>query len=97
MDSIRARFKHVRRLRGLTQREVASSFNVDTGTVYRWESGTSPLTLPTLEAASALFSVNRVWLVFGEGDGPHYLPSDPPPGSMEDDEPPATDSAEGAA
>lgn len=82
MDTIRARFKHVRRLRGFTQREVARHFDVDAGTVYRWESGTSPLALPTLEAASELFTVNRVWLVFGEGPDPCPLPTDRPPAEL---------------
>lgn len=70
MESIGTRFKHARRLRGLTQREVARFFDVDTGTVYRWESGHSPIALSTLEEAAKLFGVDRVWLVFGEGEAP---------------------------
>jgi transcriptional regulator with XRE-family HTH domain len=70
MNSIGARFKHARQLRELTQREVARFFDVDTGTVYRWESGQTTMALSTLEAASTLFGVDRVWLVFGEGVAP---------------------------
>jgi transcriptional regulator with XRE-family HTH domain len=91
MDTIRGRFKHARRLRGFTQRAVARHFDVETGTVYRWESGRAPLVLETLEAAAQLFNVDRVWLVFGQGRSPQALPTDPPPSSLadadEDDEP----------
>lgn len=87
MESIRARFKFARKLRGKTQREVAEHFKVDTGTVYRWESGIIELTLPTLEAAAELLQVSRVWLVFGEGSGPKALPTDPPPSALDDEEP----------
>jgi transcriptional regulator with XRE-family HTH domain len=86
MDTIRARFKHARRLRGFTQRAVARHFDVDTGTVYRWESGVLPLVLQTLETAAGLFNVDRVWLVFGQGRPPSGLSTDPPPSNVNDDD-----------
>jgi transcriptional regulator with XRE-family HTH domain len=86
MDSRHNRFRHARRVRGLTQRETARLFDVDPQTVSRWERGESPLTLPTLEEASRLFNVDRVWLVFGQGAPPQALPTDPPPSSVDDDD-----------
>src|SRR4051812_16397311 len=99
MDTIRARFKHARRPRGFTQRAVARHFDVETGTVYRWESGRAPLVLETLTAAAQLFHVDRVWLVFGQGAEPKTLPTDPPPATIDDDddEPAGEQPQEGAA
>ncbi len=83
MDTLQTRFRHARRVRGLTQREAAESFDVDPQTVSRWERGESPLALPTLEQAAKLFGVDRVWLVFGEGDAPRALPSVRPPSELD--------------
>lgn len=87
MDSIRARFRYARRLRGMTQREVALHHDVDTGTVYRWESGVLPISLATCESAASLFAVSRAWLAFGEGVAPAAMPSDRPAPAEDDDEP----------
>jgi transcriptional regulator with XRE-family HTH domain len=99
METRGTRFKHARRTAGLTQREVAPHFGVDTGTISRWERGESPLALPTLEAAATLFAVDRVWLVFGEGNVPQPLPSVRPPSEVdaEDDEDARHEPHEGAA
>jgi transcriptional regulator with XRE-family HTH domain len=98
MDSRHTRFRHARRVRGLTQRETAKSFDVDPQTISRWERGESPLTLPTLEEASRLFGVDRVWLVFGEGEPPRAAPSEvPPPDDDDDDDEANASSCEGAA
>jgi len=108
MESIRTRFWYARRCRGLTQDEAARLFGVKTGTISRWERGETPLTLPCLERAAELFGVDRVWLVFGQGDVPQPLPSVRPPSELDaedlaneqassDSEPEDTEHHEGAA
>jgi transcriptional regulator with XRE-family HTH domain len=97
MDSLHSRFRHARRARGLTQREVAKSFGVDPQTVSRWERGESPLTLPTLELAAKVFDVDRVWLVFGEGPAPQALPSVRPPSEIDAEDESNSEPREGAA
>jgi transcriptional regulator with XRE-family HTH domain len=70
MDTIHARFRAARELAGLTQGQVARHFGVDRGTVYRWDTGYTKLSIEVLAQAAVLFGCDRNWLVFGDGDAP---------------------------
>lgn len=70
MDTIQARFRHARELRSLTQGDVARHFRVDRGTVYRWETGQTQMSLQTLIELAEFLNVERAWLVFGDGEAP---------------------------
>ncbi|MFA1563029.1 S24 family peptidase [Aliivibrio fischeri] len=66
MNDISIRIKKKRKLLGLTQAELAGSLNVKPQAVSGWERGLSQPRGKQLSALSAIFSVDKTWLLYGE-------------------------------
>jgi transcriptional regulator with XRE-family HTH domain len=72
-EQILARYRYAREAAGLSQRDVGKHFDVDRGTVWRWENDESPISLETLMASAELFSCTIKWLLIGEGEPPEQV------------------------
>jgi len=98
-EQLRARFRQAREAAGKSQGDVARHFDVDRGTVWRWEAGQTPFSLETLLDAAELLGCSPAWLVLGEGNAPQPISSDRPPSELDDDvdEPIDDDGEKGAA
>lgn len=62
------RLAEARKLRGLTQEDVADAAGVTGSTVSQWESGGVTPTLINLVAANTVLRVRLDWLFYGVGD-----------------------------
>jgi phage repressor protein C with HTH and peptisase S24 domain len=67
MNAQKDRFKQVRKMLGLTQRELAQAIGVTDSTIRRYELGMTEIPKTTALALKALFHVNPTWLLTGEG------------------------------
>lgn len=70
------RMKEVRRNAGIKQAEFGALFGVKEGTVTSWETGLRNPSNAILSAICEKFSVNREWLLTGEGEMLRQLSED---------------------
>lgn len=70
------RMKEIRRNAGIKQAEFGALFGVKEGTVTSWETGLRNPSNAILSAICEKFSVNREWLLTGEGEMLRQLSED---------------------
>lgn len=67
MSSISVRIKDARKLKKLTQAQVAEELGVTTSAVSQWEQGATEPSISNLEKLSRLLDVTFEWLATGRG------------------------------